>query len=60
MTRKKLEGKRVLTANLSSGHYAALEHMATQDRRYLGEMVRIIIEEAAKARGIKVEQGAQS
>jgi hypothetical protein len=60
MPRPKIKNKRVITANLNGSEYDLLDRIATKERRTLSEVIRIIIPEAAEARGIKVEQEAQS
>jgi hypothetical protein len=60
MTKRTLKNRTVLPVSLGEDDRRMLDMMATKEQRYLGEMVRIAICEAAKRRGIRVEQVEQS
>ncbi len=56
MPRPKLKNRKILNVCLGEYDQKVLDIMATRERRYLGEMIRIAICEAAERRGIQVEQ----
>ena len=47
---------KVMSVALGEVETALLDQLAVREDRYLGEMIRIAIREAAEKRGIKVEQ----
>jgi hypothetical protein len=47
---------KVMSVALGEMETALLDRLAKKEDRYLGEMIRIAIREAAERRGIKVEQ----
>ena len=59
MAKQRLGHRKLLSVALGEREAAMLDYMAGQEDRYLGEMIRIAIREAAKARGLTPEMFEQ-